>query len=138
MLTTYANRNSSISPSVYVAYHNLGAIAECPPFPVVTRGTVYDTIIAYAFDELSTSQNNGDLPMDAKAPGTPINFTEYQLTPPKYKPWLSLPAGLSAVDPAWGTCVLLLHGALDPPRLLAQATVLTSNTRVATVQTVGI
>lgn len=95
---------------------------------MVTRGTVYDTIIAYAFDELSTSQNNGEnLPMDAKVPGTPINFTEYQLTPPKYKPSLSLPAGLSAVDPAWGTCLPLLYGALDPPRLLAQATILTSN-----------
>ena len=41
--------------------------------------------------------------------------------PPYVNPRLSMPAELTDVDPAWGTCQPLYYGAFDPPRVLTRA-----------------
>lgn len=109
-----------------MAYQTLGADAYCSPFPKVAKGKTYNTTIAYDQDDLSTTQGEFFHPQFEKGSGTAINFSEWQSSLPKYSPMFSLPAELSALDPAWNTCLPRIYGALDPPRALAKATALVS------------
>ena len=117
-------RFSSVSPSVYIAYHDLQAYISCPTTGYIARGKSYNTTIAYAPEGLSTS-------ISARAHQTcafsEINYTKLA----NYPFWnatdfiLSLPGDLSSVDPAWSTCAPATYGAFDPPSTQPKATALT-------------
>ena len=46
--------------------------------------------------------------------------------PPYVNPRLSLPAGLTDIDPSWASCEPLFYGAFDPPRVIKKAGALAS------------
>jgi len=142
MSFTTIDNSFSISPSVYVAYQNLGADTNCQYlFATDLQGPLYNTTIAYNPGDLSTSRC---FEGDWKA----INYTEMQYPPPNslvtdcvvvgkgYRddsptwgtdivattPALSWPPGLSLVDLSWATCEEWGLGAYDPPRMLGEAT----------------
>ena len=115
---------SSVSPSVYIAYHQLQAFIFCPGIGYIARGKSYNTTIGYAPEDLSAS-------MSARAHKT-CAFLEINYTKLADYPFssatdfiLSLPGDLSSVDPAWSTCVPATYGAFDPPTTQPAATALT-------------
>ena len=119
---------SSVSPSVYIAYHQLQAFISCPTAGFIARGKSYNTTIGYAPEDLSAS-------MSARAHHEACAFFEMNYTKlADYPSWsrtdfiLSLPGDLSSVDPAWSTCVPANYGAFDPPSTLPNATALTDPT----------
>lgn len=136
-----ADFHFSISPTVYVAYDSLSANAyvragaQCNISGLPLVGQSYNTTIAYAPEALSTSQG---LEFAASVPYTAINYTLLQYPTPRsyhygsylytYTPqiYLSLPADLSLVDPAWKNCLPNGFPALDPPRALGSALALVS------------
>ena len=119
-------RFPSISPSVYIAYHDLQAFISCPTTGFIARGKSYNTTIAYAPEHLSAS-------ISARAHQTcafsEINYTKVA----NYPLWnatdfiLSLPADLASADPAWSTCAPATYGAFDPPSTQPKATALTDS-----------
>ena len=127
-------RLPSISPSVYIAYHELQALISCPTTGYIARGKYYNTTIAYAPEELSAS-------VSARAHQTcafsEINYTKLA----NYPHWsatdfiLSLPGALSSVDPAWSTCAPASYGAFDPPSTMQKATALTDPAKESTLST---
>lgn len=114
-----------ISPSVYIAYHDLQAFISCPGSTgFIKRGNSYNTTIAYAPQDLSAS-------ISARARQT-CAFSEIDYTKLANYPFsnatdyiLSLPTALSSIDPAWSTYAPASYGAFDPPRTLQKATALT-------------
>ena len=127
-------RLPSISPSVYIAYHELQALISCPSTGYIARGKYYNTTIAYAPEELSAS-------VSARAHQTcafsEINYTKLA----NYPRWgatdfiLSLPGALSSVDPGWSTCAPASYGAFDPPSTMQKATALTDPAKDSTLST---
>ena len=127
-------RLPSISPSVYIAYHELQAFISCPTTGYIARGKHYNTTIAYAPEELSAS-------VSARAHQTcafsEINYTNLA----NYPLWsatdfiLSLPGALSSVDPVWSTCAPASYGAFDPPSTMQKATALTDPAKESTLST---
>ena len=138
ILTT--ENDCSISPSVYVAYRNLRRSDNCPSFGWgdFTRGTAYNTTIAYNPGFLSTSMCTGE-PEGFYQGFAALNLTDLQY-PIKHNgtcegldismesttngPYLSMPPALTGVDPAWSTCIAVYWGAFDPPIALHTATAL--------------
>ena len=138
ILTT--DNNCSISPSVYVAYRNLRRSDNCPSFGWgdFTRGTVYNTTIAYNPGFLSTSMCTGE-PEGFYRGYAALNITDLQypvsrngtcfgldvkMESTTNGPYLSMPPALTGVDPAWSTCIAVYWGAFDPPIALHTATAL--------------
>ena len=130
-----ADLNPSTSPSVYVAYTNLGASTDChvfgKEFPVIT----YNTTIAYKPEDLSTSYC---LHWGSWAA---INYTQLQYNPPLpasvidgcpgYGPdqdeenppmYFSFPSNVAKLKSSWKGCTLSMFGAFDPPTTLNKAT----------------
>ena len=132
-----------ISPSVYVAYHDLQAYAVCPSFGgAYSRGRSYNTTIAYAPNQLSTSIcTTGSQGIQPIGYGhfAAINFTDYQYSTSAWSqcakeieagsggsrsiegPFYSIPGDVSLIDPAWSTCSAVFNGVFDPPRMLDPA-----------------
>ena len=117
-------RSSSVSPSVYIAYHDLQAFISCPATGFIARGESYNTTIAYAPEDLSASISARDHQTCA--------FSEINYTKLASYPFgnatdfiLSLPVDLISVDPAWSTCAPATYGAFDPPSTQPKATALT-------------
>ena len=124
-------RLPSVSPSVYIAYHELQAFISCPNTGYIARGEDYNTTIAYAPEELSAS-------MSARAHQT-CAFSEINYTGLANYPFrnatdfiLSLPSALSSVDPVWSTCAPAAYGAFDPPAIMQRATALTDPAKKST------
>ena len=124
MLSALNNDFPSISPSVYIAYHDLQAAISCTDYGYIGRGKSYNTTIAYAPEDLSAS-------ISARAHQT-CAFSEINYTKLANYPFgnatdfiLSLPDALSSVDPAWSTCAPATYGAFDPPSTMRKATALT-------------
>lgn len=138
----------SISPSVYVAYHDLRATKECLfANKPITRGNVYNPTIAYPLESLSMRLCPGPrVALDGATSWPPFydsnNITALQYGTKCYMgvfwgeggfftSWedsnpntavFSLPKDLSLRDPAWGVCSVNYYGALDPPRALIKPT----------------
>ena len=95
-------------------------------------GQIHNTTIAYAPEELSTSQESEYYAGTRFY--TAINYTllQYPTTVTSYGPfqgttpqiYFSLPADLSLADPAWNGCLPDEYGAFDPPRALGMASAL--------------
>ena len=139
----------SISPSVYVAYHNLRATEECwfALDKFITRGSVYNPTIAYPLESLSMRLCPGPkVALDgvtswppfydsnnitALQYGTKCYMGEYWGEGGFFTSWedsnpntavYSLPKDLSLIDPEWEVCSVNYYGALDPPRALIKPT----------------
>ena len=123
-------RLPSISPSVYIAYHELQAFISCPTTGYIARGKYYNTTIAYAPEELSARAHQ-------TCAFSEINYTKLA----NYPLWsatdliLSLPGALSSVDPVWSTCAPASYGAFDPPTIMQKATALTDPAKWSTLST---
>ena len=97
-------------------------------------GQIYNTTIAYAPEDLSTSQESEYYAGTRFY--TAINYTllQYPTIVTSYGPfqgstpqlYFSLPADLSLADPAWNGCLPDEYGAFDPPRTLGMASALVS------------
>ena len=97
-------------------------------------GQIYNTTIAYAPEELSTSQESeyyaGTRFYTAinytllQHPTIVTSYGPFQGTTPQI--YFSLPADLSLADPAWNGCLPDEYGAFDPPRTLGAASALVS------------
>ena len=97
-------------------------------------GQIYNTTIAYAPEDLSTSQESEYYAGTRFY--TAINYTllQYPTIVTSYGPfqgftpqlYFSLPAELSLADPAWNGCLPNEYGAFDPPRTLGSASALVS------------
>lgn len=129
----------SISPSAYIAYHNLRANYFCADFGNATFGRTYNTTIAYPPDSLSTM--HCDFMMPHWANYTAINYTQLQYPATDDEvakkcslvhssnvdtgsPTLSIPLNVKSVDPLWNTCEVYKWGVFDPPRTLDKVTAL--------------
>ncbi|KAK0516133.1 hypothetical protein JMJ35_000736 [Cladonia borealis] len=122
------------SPSIYVAYTGLRATSECIEFGTPQVGQIHNTTIAYAPEELSTSQESefyaGTRFYTAinytllQHPTIVTSYGPFQGTTPQI--YFSLPADLSLADPAWNGCLPDEYGAFDPPRTLGAASALVS------------
>lgn len=123
-------RLPSISPSIYIAYHELQAFISCPTTGYIARGKYYNTTIAYAPEEVSIRAHQ-------TCAFSEINYTKLA----KYPLWiatdfiLSLPGALSSVDPVWSTCAPASYGAFDPPSTMQEATALTDPAKESTLST---
>ena len=124
---TISNNNQSVTPSVYVAYHNLVAYVSCPSGAPLARGRSYNTTVAYAPEELSTALSARS--QETECTYATVNYTmlgDYSSSgDPNF--FLSIPSSLTTQDPAWSTCTPVLYGAWDPPSTLSTATALTSS-----------
>ena len=119
---------------MYVAYTGLRATSECIEFGTPQVGQIYNTTIAYAPEELSTSQESeyyaGTRFYTAinytllQHPTIVTSYGPFQGTTPQI--YFSLPADLSLADPAWNGCLPDEYGAFDPPRTLGTASALVS------------
>lgn len=118
------NDFSSMSPSVYIAYHQLQAFISCPGPGYIARGNTYNTTIAYAPEALSASISARDHQTCAFSE---INYTKLANYPFSNATdfILSLPGALASIDQAWSTCVPASYGAFDPPSTMQKATALT-------------
>ena len=97
-------------------------------------GQIHNTTIAYAPEELSTSQESefyaGTRFYTAinytllQHPTIVTSYGPFQGTTPQI--YFSLPADLSLADPAWNGCLPDEYGAFDPPRTLGAASALVS------------
>lgn len=130
MIAQHLLTGTSVSPSVYVAYHGLNAYYDCGYFSSFTTGAVYDTTIAYPPNALSTYVG----PLWMKAQTGPeaaslfqaINYTEFQeyeanTANAGYSKNLKIPSDLAGIDPVWSTCTPGMYGSWDPPRVLTAA-----------------
>ena len=124
-----SNVSFSTSPSVYVAYTNLGSAPQ----------NTYNTTIPYKAEDLTTSTCFHGY---YKA----INYTELQYPPPPsamtgcadpgQPSWravdmntqcqLSYPPNLTLLRPSWYTCSVAYIGGFDPPMVLGKATAMAS------------
>ncbi|KAI9810598.1 MAG: hypothetical protein M1827_006160 [Pycnora praestabilis] len=135
-----------ISPSAYVAFHNVAASNLCGQV-----GGVHTSItLAFAPGQLSSvwgetlpagerflqvissSFNFGDLPCPPQSAlnGPWLNYP-VPLAGAGYRPRLALPPQLLALDPAWNTCITDIWQGIDPP------TALPSVSALNTVMTAG-
>ena len=124
---TISNNSQSVTPSVYVAYHNLEAYVSCPSGAPLARGRSYNTTVAYAPGELSTALSARS--QETECTYVTVNYTmlgDYSSSgDPDF--FISIPSSLNTLDPAWSTCTPVLYGAWDPPSTLSTATALTSS-----------
>ena len=121
---TTSNNNQSVTPSVYVAYHNL---VSCPSGAPLARRRSYNTTVAYAPEEISTALSARSQETDCTY--VTVNYTmlgDYSSSG-DLDFFLSNPSSLTNLDPAWSTCTPVLYGAWDPPSTLSTATALTSS-----------
>ena len=141
------------SPTVYVSFNTLVATDNCgdvgmthsnvlvpvssadvssiglPPFTTETF-----CILGICFDELPFSLTPVPYRFNFDDLTGPVPASVYTRQPfcqeegcdtisPNYAPRLSIPSQIRNVDPAWGSCLLSVSGANDPPYVLTAASV---------------
>ena len=127
-----SNLVSSTSPSVYVAYENLAAVTWFFRFDDMTsRGTVYNTTVAYRAEQLSVAWCPDE--EGSWAGYEPVNYTALQYGQPSSyfsgcdhkstSPLFLYPSDLTQLVPSWTTCTLPhVLEVMDPPRTLNKET----------------
>ena len=99
---------------------------SCPSGETLARGKSYNTIVAYAPEDLFTAMSAR--PQRTECTYITINYTMLGDYSSSGNPdfFLSIPSSLTSLDPAWSTCTPARYGAWDPPITLHPATALTA------------
>lgn len=132
---------------MYISYTNLVATVNCVLTDAVRTGGIYNTLVAYPPEALSTQACTpltvSNDPFTLENGFKAINYTQMEQqtdfcsirdytvlgntnawTSRSVPFYLSFPPGLSLIDPAWKSCKVFEPGVLDPPRTLSKATAL--------------
>ena len=132
---------------MYISYTSLSATVNCVLTDAVRTGRIYNTLVAYPPEALSTQAciplTVSDDPFTFESGFKAINYTQMEQqtdfcsdrdytvlgntnawTSQSVPFYLSFPPGLSLIDPAWKSCKNFVPGVLDPPRTLNKATAL--------------
>ena len=134
---------------MYISYTSLSATVNCVLTDAVRTGGIYNTLVAYPPEALSTQAciplTVSDDPFTFESGFKAINYTQMEQqtdfcsdrdytvlgntnawSSQSVPFYLSFPPGLSLIDPAWKSCKNFVPGVFDPPRTLNKATALVS------------